>query len=92
MADDPSSNFLEVFDGVISTGSKNELESLLAHIGERQPGSTVSSLRAALLQYRLQQPLRSAAAAATWDYGKVDPPLGQVLTSLSVSARCCVST
>ena len=44
MADDPSSNSLEVFDGVISTGSKNELESLLAHIGERQPGSTVSSL------------------------------------------------
>ena len=78
MADAPSSNFLEVFDGVIASGSKNELESLLAHIGERQPGSTVSSLRAALLQYRLQQPLRSAAAAATWDYGKVDPPLGQV--------------
>ena len=44
MADDPSSNFLEVFDGVIASGSKNELESLLAHIGERQPGSTVSSL------------------------------------------------
>ena len=32
MADDPSSNSLEVFDGVISTGSKNELESLLARL------------------------------------------------------------